>query len=709
MRIVIFLLVLTFTLLSVFTAGAQPSARGPVITPDNAAQLELIATLGRGDVRDLLWMPDDRQLIVVSTNALSIYTVGDWDHPHVMTIETPPLIDAALAPDGTSIALLLPGQIQMLDTDDWTETLRIETPTNDYGKMPPTIVHTGDYVIHMNAAEYILLVHDSHTGEEVNRIAVGGNAYVFMNSSEPLFLATTYLDHFQYSLLPADFMVPADKEYGCTFATNTRPTIEQIEYLSGVDYRSDQHIVAVVGTTREEAHKIPQTAGCTSKKWGGRETPAAQGHLILFDAPSASPIMDVALAALDGVALSPTGTAIAVGQCTTWGSDRCLYFQIALLDYAGNVTAQLPGRVPDAVSTLRYSATGRYVAASNGAAVWVWDVEHQEQIALLHGFSTASSTLLLNDTYLAVGSPSAFRSPGITIWDLRTLESVAYLPCTGAIALHDTQLVCGGELWQIDTIPPRVVQYIPGVDSAASAAISSDGSLIAFADRFQQTLVLWDVNEQAVVASVTGLQAGHIEFSQDDRVLFALPRDFPLLAWDVAALRATSTVVLPELGDDAACQDHLDTLPMVTVLSVGNVIVFALHPNDPQSVLVHGWEGVIQKIDTLTGEETLAIDYWTNVNFADAAFVYNSDASLIAGGRCSNSPVGGFCVESDMKVFDAATGESLFTHTRDYDQINSLVFTPDGRWLLTGHTALFGMMYSPLPDANIHIWGIEAP
>ena len=710
MRTITSLLIMTFMILSAFTAGAQPPPRGPVISPDNAAQLKLIATLGRGEVRKLLWTPDDKQLIVVSTNALSIYTMGDWDHPHVMTIETP-LIDAALAPDGASLALLLPGQIQILDTDNWTETLRIETPTNAYGETLPTIAHTGDYVIHWDAASYVLLVHDSHTGEEVSRIASPGMVSAFVNGSAPLFVATAYLNDFQYGFLPADFMVPEENEYGgVRFIDHTELAIEPIEYVRDVDYRSDQQIITMVGTKKGgEAHNIPDVAGCTSQKWQGRKTPAAQGHLILIDATSASQVMDVTLEALDGVALSPTGTEIAVGQCIEWGNDLCLYFQITLLDYSGNETARLPGQLPGSVGALRYSSTGRYVAASNHTAVWVWDAESQEQIALLHGFSTGDPTLLFNDAHLVVGASSTYRSPGVTIWDLRTLESVAYLPCAGAIALHDTQLVCGNELWQIDTIPPRITQHIPGIDSDANAAFSSDGALIAFADRLQQTLVLWDVNEQTVVASVTGLQAEHIEFSHDDRTLFALSRNFPLLGWDVAALRATQIVTLPELDNDAACLDHLNTLPTVTVLPVGNVTAFALHPNDPQSVLVHGYEGVIQKIDIHTGKEKLAIDYWTNVTFSDAYFVYSPDASLIVGSRCSASPVGGFCTQSDMQVFDANTGESLFTHQRDYDQINRVAFTPDGRWLLTGHTALYGMRYSPLPDANIHIWGIGTP
>ncbi|MBI5961458.1 MAG: hypothetical protein HY866_22150, partial [Chloroflexi bacterium] len=105
----------------------------------------------------------------------------------------------------------------------------------------------------------------------------------------------------------------------------------------------------------------------------------------------------------------------------------------------------------------------------------------------------------------------------------------------------------------------------------------------------------------------------------------------------------------------------------------------------------------------------LAIPYWTNVTFSDAYFVFNPDASLIAGGRCSETPAGGYCTESDMQLFNAETGESLFTITRDYDHINRAAFTPDGRWLLTGHTPLYGMMYSPLADANIHIWGINTP
>ncbi|MBI5960450.1 MAG: WD40 repeat domain-containing protein, partial [Chloroflexi bacterium] len=512
MRFVVFLLVLTITILPIFTVAAQSPLRGPVITPDNAAQLELIATLGRGEVSELLWTPDDKQLIVVSTNALSIYTMGDWDHPQVIVIESPPLIDAALAPDGASIALLLSGQIQIFDTTDWKETLRIETPTNAYGEIQPTLTYTGDYVIHWAAEKQVLLVHDSHTGEEVNTIATLGMTSVLVSGSEPLFVAATYLDNLQYSSLPPDFMLPANNEYGALLLDHKKLAVEPIKHIRGVDYLSDQQVMAVVGTTDEEFYYLPETAGCTSRKWQEMGTPAEKGHLILVDTASESQIINVAMDALDRVALSPAGAEVAVGQCVEWDA-QCLYFQMSLLDYEGKEKAKLPGLLPGAVNTLRYSPTGQFLAASNGIAVRVWDTKNREEVALLHGFSTGSPAMVLNDTYLAVGSFANYPFLGVTIWDLRTLESMAYLPCIGAIALHDTQLVCGDELWQIDTTPPRLLLHIPGAKSTGNAAFSSDGSLIALADRSQQTLVLWDVNDQAVVASVSGLQTGYLEFS----------------------------------------------------------------------------------------------------------------------------------------------------------------------------------------------------
>ncbi|MBI5961588.1 MAG: WD40 repeat domain-containing protein [Chloroflexi bacterium] len=65
--------------LAIFPAVyAQDSPARPPITPQNASQLSLINTLGRGGVRDAEWSPDGKTLAVLSSGGIWLHNM---DHP----------------------------------------------------------------------------------------------------------------------------------------------------------------------------------------------------------------------------------------------------------------------------------------------------------------------------------------------------------------------------------------------------------------------------------------------------------------------------------------------------------------------------------------------------------------------------------------------------------------------------------------------------
>jgi WD40 repeat protein len=660
--------------LSLSIVSAQSSPRGPVITPDNANQLQLITTLGRGQIFDLLWTPDEKRLIVVSTNALSVYTVGDWESPLIVAPERPALVDAALAPDGQTIVLVEHNLIRVLDTTTWAERLRIETDTYQRGGRISTIAHMGDYFVYWNPVAMGFVIRDAHTGEMIETVGCGGEGEI-INGSEAFSAVEQYRGQLRYGSLAREELFR--QEGDGVFVNLEGMTYEQVQYFRGIDYH--EQILAVTGIQGK------------------------QGYLFVDDLARETRLAEITTGRFGAIALSPQDDHMAAGLCMDQ-EEWCRDFQVALMNFAGDEQTLLPGRLRGSIAALRYSASGRFLAAANSTAVRVWDTTTQEALAELPGFSTSTTRIAVNDTYLAVANS------GVTLWELDTLTSVAYLPsCGGAIALSDNQLVCGGEVWSVDTMPPRLLYTIPGAEAVRNVAFSTDGSLLAIVD-YDHQLLLWDVNDQVEVAVVYGIRLWEIRFSPDDCYLLAYDHGGShLLMWDIARLRAEAQpVVLPDLDEFSPEYDDLAVLPFVTPIpAIGkSVYALAVHPDGLENTLLYGYDGDIRVVDVATNEEKLVIPYWSNVTMHDFSMTYNPSADLIAGARCSDSPVGGYCVHSDVQVFDAVTGESLFTEERDWDQIEALAFTRDGRWLLTGHSSLDGMMLGPAPDANIHIWGI---
>lgn len=80
MRRTIWILICLYAVLSIIPVSAQGDTFFPpppeyvdVITPENADQLELLATLGRGTIKNMMWSPDGTKLAVKSSIGLWLY------------------------------------------------------------------------------------------------------------------------------------------------------------------------------------------------------------------------------------------------------------------------------------------------------------------------------------------------------------------------------------------------------------------------------------------------------------------------------------------------------------------------------------------------------------------------------------------------------------------------------------------------------------
>ncbi len=81
-----FSLIFPLLLMSLFISGieAQPTER-PVITPQNAAQVELLSVMGADRIFDIDWSADGQHIAVFSQNQLAVYETDHLDStPHIL-------------------------------------------------------------------------------------------------------------------------------------------------------------------------------------------------------------------------------------------------------------------------------------------------------------------------------------------------------------------------------------------------------------------------------------------------------------------------------------------------------------------------------------------------------------------------------------------------------------------------------------------------
>lgn len=94
------LLVLWLIFSLVFAPVAAQDDLQP-ITPQNAADVVELATLGRGWIRKILWSPDGHTLAVVSSIGVWLYNAADFSvEPILLPAETEVIHDVVFTPDG---------------------------------------------------------------------------------------------------------------------------------------------------------------------------------------------------------------------------------------------------------------------------------------------------------------------------------------------------------------------------------------------------------------------------------------------------------------------------------------------------------------------------------------------------------------------------------------------------------------------------------
>jgi WD40 repeat protein/uncharacterized caspase-like protein len=462
------------------------------------------------------------------------------------------------------------------------------------------------------------------------------------------------------------------------------------------------------------AQKYPDSIGSVvfSKDGQTMALAAIEGGIKLIEVATGKVLRNMAEGS-SPVSFSPDGKTLATGD-----RDR----SIKLWDLAsGREILTLLGDLRGIIS-LAFSADGRTLAGgSHDQTVRVWDVVSgaERQTLLGHTGDVNSVVFCAEGTTLA----SASKDKTIKLWDvasgteLKTLvghsdeiHSLAVSPDGKTLASASSDHTV--ELWDVSSGQARTLS---GHSEPLNAvAFSTDGKLLATGGG--NTIKIWDLTTGSLVRTFAGHRetVWAVAFSADNSTLASGSKDRTIKLWEIGTGKELQTlsghsddvfsVAFSPDGKSLASGSWDKTIKLWEVATGKEMQTLSGHSNRLTAVAfsidgktlasasddhtVRLWEVATGKLlQTLSGHKDLV-----------RSIAFNKDGRTVASSSWDNT----------IKLWDLVTGRELKSLTAHPDRIksvgpgmvaptisNSVVFSPDGKTLLSGNN-----------DATIITWDV---
>ncbi|RKU20477.1 hypothetical protein C6501_00135 [Candidatus Poribacteria bacterium] len=304
------------------------------------------------------------------------------------------------------------------------------------------------------------------------------------------------------------------------------------------------------------------------------------------------------------------------------------------------------------VNDFRYSPDGRTLAVSNGFDIYFWDVGTGELQNTITGYSEVVGG--------AIYSPNE-----------KTLASFDYIV----------------RIWDIEN--HKLQRTIETNSNVSAIAYSPDGKTIGIGT-YDNTILLWDVGKWNKRATLKGHTEGvsSVVFSPDGQTLASGSWDGTIRLWDA------------DMGE------HLKTFKkqasgVRTVLFSPNGQILASTEDD---ATIHLWNVATDELVRtikIEADDVYSIDFSPDgttlvtaddngkINFWDVTTGENKEItqSIEKGYYAVLSPDGNTLVSvavDNISLWDVATGKLLKTLKGHIGAINSVVFSSDGKTLVSG-------------------------
>lgn len=280
-----------------------------------------------------------------------------------------------------------------------------------------------------------------------------------------------------------------------------------------------------------------------------------------------------------------------------------------------------------------------------------------------------------------------------------------------------------GKIRFIDLETGEIKRTLSGHTNAVYIAnYSPDEKLLASSSR-DNTAKIWDVATGKELHTLGGFRCSvkAVAFSPDGRMLAASGNDGMLKLWDVKSGRELKSFVHRDTPDsDMSTYAFVfsrdgkqiyagngDGTISVWDVATGKEIrnwkahenyVFKLTPSSDHRRLISFGDMVVKVWDTTTWRElqTLSMPRTPGTSPFSNMVAISHNGKLIAASYSEFDPKQNTYVSVNTVVWNAQTGEKLFSLAGHKFDINGLVFTRDGRFLLTGSV-----------DRTIKVWNMR--
>ncbi len=354
------------------------------------------------------------------------------------------------------------------------------------------------------------------------------------------------------------------------------------------------------------------------------------------------------------------------------------------------------------VNSVVFSPDGKTIASGSGnGTIRLWNANTGEFIKYLVGHTKSVNSVAFSpngNTLISTGED------GVCLWDVNTGEYIDefQIPAVSAAFSPDGKTCAianetGISLWNAHTFQflERLTETAGSEDnnfrgkdisSIQSVAFSPDGKTIVSCGG--NNIHLWDSDTNQLLETLIGHteSVNSVILSPDGETIASASDDGTIRLWNVNTREPLKTLMA-----------HADSANSVVFSSDGETI--ASSSNDRTIRLWNANTGELLR--TLTG-------HVENVN----TIAFSPDGNTIASGSGRLVYLGGgedsgTCVGQEIRLWNANTGELLKPLTGHTSVVNSVVFSPDGNTIASGSGHWMGYEGKASAGEEVRLWNVH--
>ena len=412
-------------------------------------------------------------------------------------------------------------------------------------------------------------------------------------------------------------------------------------------------------------------------------------------------------------------------------------------DLATRRTLQVLSGHRDKVFHADFSPDGRQVVtASKDGSARLWRLGRQQAPLQLEGHGGEVRHAVFSADGQVVATVA--RDRVAKLWSSRDGHLIGTLAghvgdVTHAAFSRDGQrLLTSGDtsvrLWNLGA--PRANVVLPGGrEPVASATFSPDGSLVATGSGIltsageisvDPVLRLWNASSGALLAELRRHteQVGHLAFSPDGRRLVSLSRDNSIRVWDVSDPARARELLKIDAGHTNEIALSPDAELLASGGADGHVLLWQLASGRKLATLKGHTEPIMRLSFSADGRMLASASMGPTARIWDVAgrqlmselkghrdwvrsIAFSPDGSRVAT-AAGNKEYFRESSDNSVRLCNPATGQQEGQFDGHAEQVNHVVFSPDGRFLASssGYDAGTGVHGTRSRDNSVIVWDL---